>query len=66
MDKIETTPSRDDNIPIINSSSYNDEKISPTILSLIIILLFLQLVAVIFPLIVQKKEYSIEKKNIQP
>ena len=43
-------------IPTIKPSSDTNEKISPTILSIIIILLFLQLVAVIFPFIVQKRK----------
>lgn len=54
-------------IPTIDPSLYSNsnEKISPTILSLTIILLILQLIAVIFPFIVQKRKIN-KKENIKP
>ena len=55
----------DNNIPTIKPISDTNEKISPIILSIIIILLFLQLVAVIFPFIVQKRNIR-KKANIKP
>ena len=55
------------NIPTIDPSLYSNsnEKISPTILSLTIILLILQLIAVIFPFIVQKRNIK-KQENIKP
>jgi len=53
------------NIPTIKPSSDTNEKISPVIYSLTIILLFLQLVAVIFPFIVQKRNIR-KQVNIKP
>lgn len=53
------------NIPTIKPSSDTNEKISPTVLSMIIILLTLQLFSVIFPFIVQKRSIR-NHKNINP
>ena len=55
------------NIPTMDPSLYSNssKKISPTILSLTIILLILQLIAVIFPFIVQKRNIR-KQDNIKP